>query len=73
MNRYQNESIDNLLKYLYFKENKLHNDVVQACDRAFRINLDSVQLLEEIIAKERLALFHEIESDIIKVIGLNRE
>lgn len=73
MKRKQTESIDNLLKYLYFKENKLHNDVVQASDRAFRINLDSVQLLEEIIAKERLALFHEIESDIIKVIGLNRE
>ena len=67
------DKFDLLFKYLYFKQNKLQSDVNEASDRAFRMSLDSVQLLEEIIAKERLRMFHEIESDIIKVIGLNRE
>lgn len=59
-----------LVKYLYFTEARLLS-IVNDCEYRFiRRELDSVDLLEEIIAKERLKCFYDIEADIIKILNM---
>ena len=64
------ETID-LVKYLYFMEYRLTEDINDCNYRYVRRDLDSLDLLEEIIAKERLKLFYEIEDVIIKILHLH--
>lgn len=66
------ESID-LVKYLYFMESRLLQGVEDCSYRYVRRELDSVDLLEEIIAKERLKFFYEIENSIIKILHMYYE
>ena len=63
----------NIVKYLYFLEARLSSDVDDTVLRYLRRELDSVDLLEEIIAKERLKLFYEIEADLIKILQLTND
>lgn len=56
-----------LVQYLYCTEERLEENV-KLCDyRAVRRDLDSLDLLEEIIAKERLKLFQDVSSEINKI------
>ena len=66
------ETID-LVKYLYFMEARLLNAVQDCSYRYVRRELDSLDLLEEIIAKERLAFFYEMENTIIRILRLREE
>ena len=66
------ETID-LVKYLYFMEDRLLKAVDDCSYRYVRRELDSVDLLEEIIAKERLSFFYEMESSIIKILHMYNE
>ena len=66
------ETID-LVKYLYFMEARLSNAVQDCSYRYVRRELDSLDLLEEIIAKERLAFFYEMENTIIRILRLREE
>lgn len=62
-----------LIQYFYYTEQRLE-DAVNANDYRFlRKELDSVDLLEEIIAKENLKLFRQVEYDILKILGLYNE
>ncbi len=63
----------NIVKYLYFLEARLSTDVDDTILKYLRRELDSVDLLEEIIAKERLKLFYEIEADLIKILQLTND
>ncbi len=64
------ETID-LVKYLYFMEDRLLKAVNDCNYRYVRREFDSVDLLEEIIAKERLKFFYEMENTIIKILHLS--
>lgn len=66
------ETID-LVKYLYFMEYRLLEDINDCNYRYVRRELDSLDLLEEIIAKERLKFFYEIENTIIKILHMYNE
>lgn len=59
---------DIIYKYLYYKSEQLNNEVNILCSRHYKRSLDSVELLEEIIAKERLNLMRELEKDIIHLL-----
>lgn len=59
-----------LVQYLYLQEERLNNSVESCCYRFVRRDLDSVDLLEEIIAKENLKFFHQITTDIIRILAL---
>ena len=61
------------MKYLYFLEARLQNDVTDCCNKFVRRELDSDDLLEEIIAKERLNFFYQIEDDIVKILNMTTE
>ncbi len=63
----------NLVKYLYFVESRLTAAVDDCCIRYLRRELDSVDLLEEIIAKERLKFFYELEEDIVRILKMTTE
>ena len=63
----------NLVKYLYFVESRLTAVVDDCSYRYVRRELDSVDLLEEIIAKERLKFFYELESDITRILKMTTE
>lgn len=64
------QEIINLVKYLYYLESRLNNEVDDFQIRYLRRKFDSVDLLEEIIAKERLKFFYQIEDDIIRILNL---
>lgn len=60
-----------LVQYLYVMEERLENAVKDCSYRYVRRNLDSLDLLEEIIAKERLNCFRDISADILHILKLN--
>ncbi len=66
------ESIS-LVQYLYATEQKLENAVSDCSYRYVRRNLDSIDLLEEIIAKERLNCFRELSADILSILKLTEK
>lgn len=61
----------NLVQYLYVMQERLENAVNDCSYRYVRRNLDSLDLLEEIIAKERLNCFKDISFDILRILKLN--
>lgn len=62
-----------LVQYLYCTEERLEEAVKDCNYRAVRRNLDSLDLLEEIICKERLRMFQDISADILHILKLNEE
>lgn len=62
-----------LIQYFYYTEQRLEDSVNSSDYRFLRKELDSVDLLEEIIAKENLKLFRQVEYDILKILGLYNE
>lgn len=65
------QKIISLVGYLYNMEERLENAVKDCSYRYVRRDLDSLDLLEEIIAKERLNCFRDISSDILHILHLN--
>lgn len=63
--------IISLVQYLYCTEERLENAVKDCSYRYVRRDLDSLDLLEEIIAKERLNCFRDISADILHILHLN--
>lgn len=63
--------IISLVQYLYCAEERLENAVKDCSYRYVRRDLDSLDLLEEIIAKERLNCFRDISADILHILHLN--
>lgn len=62
-----------LMQYFYCAEARLE-DAVKDCNyRYVRHDLDSVDLLEEIIAKERLQCFRDIRADILQILKFNAD
>lgn len=68
----KNESIS-VIKYFYHMQARLENAVTDCSYRYIRNDLDSVELLEEIIAKENLKLFNGIMYDILHILKLTEE
>lgn len=62
-----------VVQYLVFAEQRLENAVSDCSYRYVRRNLDSLDLLEEIIAKERLNAFRDFSADILRILKLNEE
>lgn len=60
-------------QYLYNMEERLENVVKDCSYRYIRRDLDSVELLEEIIAKERLQAFKEFSFDIRRILRINED
>lgn len=65
------QEIISLVGYLYNMEERLENAVKDCSYRYVRRDLDSLDLLEEIIAKERLNCFRDILADILHILHLN--
>lgn len=60
-----------LMQYFYCAEERLE-DAIKDCNyRYVRRDLDSIDLLEEIIARERLNCFKDIKADIQKILRIN--
>lgn len=60
-----------IVKYLYFMQCRL-DDVVKDCNyRYVRRDLDSIDLLEEIIAIENKKLFEQVTQDILHILNLD--
>lgn len=70
MNKREHLSI---VEYLYHMETRLENAVTDCSYRYIRRDLDSIELLEEIIAKERLQAFKEFSNDIIRILNLTEK
>lgn len=62
-----------LVEYLYNMQERLENAVKDCSYRYVRRDLDSLDLLEEIIAKERLNCFMDISADILHILKMNGE
>lgn len=62
-----------IVQYFYYMEQRLENAVRDCSYRFVRRDLDSVDLLEEIIAKERLNAFREFSADVLRILKLNEE
>lgn len=62
-----------LIGYLYNVEERLRAAQQDCSYRFVRRDLDSIDLLEEIIAKENYKFFKAISSDIIEILRLNGE
>lgn len=62
-----------LTKYFYHMQIRLENAVKDCSYRYIRRDLDSIDLLEEIIAKERLNAFNDIMYDVLTILKLNEE
>lgn len=60
----------NLIRYLLQVDNRLESTLNDCEMRFVRRELDSVDLLEEIIAKENLKLFRAITNDILHIFNL---
>ncbi len=63
---------DLISKYLYFAEERFIEAVKLTEYRYTRRELDSIDLLEEIIAKERLQAFQDIKFDIVRLLKLDK-
>lgn len=61
---------DKLLAYLYICEDRLEAAYKDCNYRYVRRDLDSVDLLEEIIALERLNAFKDFKADVLKLLNL---
>lgn len=61
---------DKLLAYLYIVEDRLEAAYKDCNYRYVRRELDSVDLLEEIIALERLNAFKDFKADVLKLLNL---
>lgn len=60
-----------IVKYLYFMQCRL-DDAVKDCNyRYVRRDLDSIDLLEEIIAIENKKFFEQITGDILHILHLD--
>ena len=59
-----------IVEYFYQKEARLEEAVRDCAYRYIRRDLDSVELLEEIIAKEHLNAFREISADVLRILDL---
>ena len=60
-----------IVKYLYFMQSRL-DDAVRDCNyRYVRRDLDSIDLLEEIIAIENKKLFEQVTQDILHILNLD--
>lgn len=64
---------DLITQYFYLYENRLEDNIKEHDIRACRRRLDSLDLLEEIIAKERYIMFQSIRDDIMKILNLEYE
>lgn len=62
-----------LMQYFYNMQIRLENAVKDCSYRYIRRDLDSIDLLEEIIAKERLNAFSDFTQDILTILKLNEE
>lgn len=60
-----------LVKYLYFMQCRLDEAVKDCNYRYVRRELDSIDLLEEIIAIENKKLFEQITGDILHILHLD--
>lgn len=65
------QEIISLVVYLYNMEERLENAVKDCSYRYVRRDLDSLDLLEEIIAKERLNCFRDVSADILHILHIN--
>lgn len=65
----KNEAIE-IVQYLLFMESRLENAVKDCNYRYVRRDLDSIDLLEEIIAIENKKLFETISGDILRILHL---
>ena len=59
------------MQYFYCAEERLEEAVKDCSYRYVRRELDSLDLLEEIIAKERLQCFKDIRADIQQILKFN--
>lgn len=60
-----------IVKYLYFMQSRL-DEAVRDCNyRYVRRDLDSIDLLEEIIAIENKKLFEQVTQDILHILNLD--
>lgn len=60
-----------IVKYLYFMQSRL-DEAVRDCNyRYVRRDLDSIDLLEEIIALENKKLFEQVTQDILHILNLD--
>ena len=62
-----------LMQYFYNMQIRLENAVKDCSYRYIRRDLDSIDLLEEIIAKERLNAFKDFTQDVLTILKLNEE
>ena len=62
-----------LMQYFYNTQIRLENAVKDCSYRYIRRDLDSIDLLEEIIAKERLNAFKDFTQDVLTILKLNEE
>lgn len=62
-----------IVEYFYCMQIRLENAISDCSYRYIRRDLDSVELLEEIIAKERLQAFREFSFDIRRILKINEE
>ena len=62
-----------LMQYFYNMQIRLENAVKDCSYRYIRRDLDSIDLLEEIIAKERLNAFNDFMHDVLTILKLNEE
>lgn len=59
-----------IVEYFYHMQARLENAVTDCAYRYIRRDVDSVELLEEIIAKERLTMFNEVMRDVLNILQL---
>lgn len=59
-----------VVEYFYHMQARLEAAIADCSYRYVRRELDSVDLLEEIIAKERLKMFNEVMFDVLKILEL---
>lgn len=59
-----------IIEYFYHMEARLEDAVRDCAYRYIRRDLDSVDLLEEIIAKERLNAFRDFSFDVLRILDM---
>ncbi|MCD7723052.1 MAG: hypothetical protein LUH82_03760 [Clostridiales bacterium] len=62
--------IISLVEYFYHQQARLEAAVRDCGYRYIRRDLDSVDLLEEIIAKERLIEFNRVMADVLRILEI---
>lgn len=63
---------DMLSKYLYYAEERLEGAVRDCSYRYVRRELDSIDLLEEILAKNKLECFRQFAYDVTRLLKLDK-